>query len=182
MANPSREPCLLIQVAYKVSEQLFLKLLEICRTQELIVAHVYQKEIGDLCVLSLEVYGVWHHLVKLEAQLEELSRALVDGQLYWQRVTDEVEDVLYLPYVVEAQTLVSNEIVSVITQFFSVKQIRIDEIYVDQWVQGKTLVPMQTIALKVYLPITLSLSELRENFMILCEQYNFDAIFEQDRR
>lgn len=181
MANPSKEPCLLIQATYKTSEQLFLKLLDACRAEELIVAHVYQKEIGALSVLSLEVYGLWHHLVKLEARLDELANAVLEGQLFWQRVPEENQETLYLPYIVEAQTLVSHEIISVIVQFFSAKQIRLDEIFVDQWVEGKTLVPMQTIGLRVYLPITLSLSEIRENFMILCEQYNFDAIFEQRR-
>ena len=173
-------PRILIQANYQGKDNVLGKLLELCRSQDLSILHIYQREVAHCYTLELEVSGVWHQLVKLETLLKELAQTL-ESHISWQRLVEIEDDGVYLTYIVQVQTFANLDVIQILTEFFSASEIQLKEILLDRYVQGKTLVPMQSVSLSVYLPISVNLPELRESLIILCEQYNFDVIFEQDR-
>lgn len=175
------EPSLLVQASYPVQEKLLEQIIEVCKSQELSIAHLYQRELNSWYMLELEINGVWHQLVKFEARLAELNEALSNGQIFWQRLTQEPSAIKFLPYIVQVQTLMDTGIIDLLTDFFDTQGIKLKEVLVNRYTQSKTLLVMQNITLCVYLPVEVNLPELRESLMIMCEQYNLDIIFEQDR-
>ncbi len=175
-----KEPRLLIQANYQSKDNVLAQLLAVCRAQDLNILHIYQREVAHCYTLELEVSGVWHQLAKLETLLKELAQTL-ESYISWGRLIDIEDPGIYLPYIVQVQTFAALDVIQILTEFFSASDIQLKEILLDRYVQSKTLVPMQSVSLSVYLPMSVNLPELRESLIILCEQYNFDVIFEQDR-
>jgi len=175
------ESYLLIQALYQDTELLLPQLLQQCTALELEILYTGKREALGWVSLNLQVSGRWHQLAKLESQLEHQAEALQEGHLFWQRQDQGEGRSAYLPYVMQAQTLVQNTLIEVLVQFFTQKQIKLQELTIERCLQTRTLIPMQQVCMRVYLPLDVNLPELRENFLILCEQYNFDAIFELDR-
>ena len=179
--NTGDEAYLLVQALYPAEENLLTELLLHCMEQEIVPMHVYQRECSGWYSLSLKISGFWYQLAKLEALLENLGAKFPEAHVFCQRLSKAQDEVLYLPYMIQVQSVVNTYLVDILVQFFNVKHIKLQELQLDRYVQSKTLVPMQQISMVVYLSVDINLPELRENFMILSEQYNFDAVFEPDR-
>lgn len=132
---------------------------------------------------QLEASGEWHQLAKFEGQLKIEQKKLEEGVvLHSYRALLKKEETLYIPYYAEVTSVFNAELVAVLSQFFDAERILLQEITMDRFVEGRTFVPLQTIRVKVWIPIDMHLPELRESFMLFCEQYNVDGIFEPDRR
>lgn len=161
---------------------LWSRILEQAAHSGVSTTHSYLSEKLDTFHIQLEVSGTWNELAKFESALKSEYLKLSEGVVFhFYRGEPRPIDELYLPYLVQASTLMNQEMIQLFTQFFSMDRIKIKEISVQRYIQGKTFVPLQLITLAVWLPIDINLPELRENFMIFCEQYNVDGIFEQDR-
>jgi glycine cleavage system transcriptional repressor len=131
---------------------------------------------------QLEVSGAWNELAKFESLLA-VHEANVPEETFFQYKRGDAPslELLLLPYLVQVNTLVNSEIVGLLTEFFNIERVQIQDIMVQRYLQSKTGIPLQLTTLALLLPADIHLSELRENFMIFCEQYNIDGIFEQDR-
>jgi glycine cleavage system transcriptional repressor len=131
---------------------------------------------------QLDVGGDWHQLAKIEMSLKQRHKALTSGFLDWRRDVFRLDDIVRLPYVFEANAMVNIALFDLLIHFLRAeKRIEIKEVWTDRYLQGKTAVPMQKIRILTYIPIEVNFPELRENYMIFCEQYNFDGMFELDR-
>ena len=157
-------------------------LLKECIDMQLVIVQSDLTEKGEAFHFQVEVKGEWHQMAKFEITLKKLQTSLTEpALLHWMRVKLALTQQNYLPYQVEVSAVVNADLIAVFSQFFNAKDVKIKALRMQTYVQAKTLVPLQVIALSVWIPLDINLPELRENFMILCDEYNVDAIFEQER-
>lgn len=132
---------------------------------------------------QLLIGGDWHQLAKIETSLKAHKKNLkAEAYLDWQREEYRLDNVIRLPYVFEVDAPVSIALFDLLIHFIRAEpRIEIKEIWSDRYLQGKTAVPMQKINIRTHIAFEVNLPELRENFMIFCEQYNVDGMFELER-
>ena len=157
-------------------------LLQECMDLQLEIGQSDLNEKGGVFHFQVEVKAEWHQMAKFEMALKKHREALAGpALLHWIRSPLQVTQPDYLPYQVELSSVINLDLMSVLTQFFNSKAVKIKSMRMQSYVQAKTGVPLQLLTLSVWIPLEMSLPELRENFMILCDEYNIDAIFEQER-
>ncbi len=157
-------------------------ILDDCAVQGLAIVQQYLSQTDNWVCFQLHVGGDWHQLAKIETSLKARKKALKAGNLEWKRDVFRLDDVVRLPYVFEANAFMNIALFDLLIHFIrGEKRLIVKEIWTDRYLQGKTAVPMQKLRILVYIPMEVSIPELRENFMIFCEQYNLDGMFELER-
>ncbi len=177
-----KEETLIISSAFAEDVNLWQSLIEECKASDLHLYHSDFAEQDQRFHFLLELRGAWHQIAKFELFLKKQQKNLGGLQtLSWTRRAFKQEMQLYLPYQVEVSFEPNATIVSLLTQFFSSQGAKIKHLRVQSYLQSKTAVPLQMASLSVWIPLGANLPELRENFMILCDEYHLDALFEQER-
>ena len=80
------------------------------------------------------------------------------------------------PYSVYVIAQATPSVVYQVVSFFTDQKISLNEVAVNAYLAPYTQVTMVSIALSVNIPGNLSVSELRDRFMLFCDDYNFDAV------
>lgn len=131
---------------------------------------------GEFAILIL-VTAAWNSLAKLEQQLpglgEELGLTLIS-----KRTTATAQTEAAIPYHVEVVAIDQPGIVKVIAGFFSDQGVNIYDLNTVGYQAAHTGTPLFSISMTINVPAKLSLSELRERFLILCDEQNIDGIIE----
>lgn len=131
---------------------------------------------GEFAVM-LMVCGQWNNIAKLEDSIAKLETTL---QL--KIITKRTEPVAHsenqLPYAVEAICVDHKGIVHDISEFFSTREINIQEITSSHYHAPHTGTPMFSIQMIVDVPEKLRISRLREEFLEYADKLNIDAILE----
>jgi len=131
---------------------------------------------NELCIHAL-LGGAWNAIAKVEAAISGLEKKY-DLKLTL-RHTDQrnfgEQSELY-PYSVYVITQATPGAVHQVVSFFTDQNISVNEIIVNAYLAPYTQVTMISIALSVNIPSQLSLAELRDRFMLFCDDYNFDAV------
>jgi glycine cleavage system transcriptional repressor len=65
-----------------------------------------------------------------------------------------------------------------ITQFFLEQHIRVHELFINYYKTPVSEIMMLSISLLITLPTKQSIADMRENFMLFCDDHNFDAVME----
>lgn len=178
----SKEDQLVIIGAFFEDLEVWQGILDDCATFNVSISNQYLSHHLKWVHFQLSIGGDWHQLAKIETNLKTRKKALSAGFLDWKRDVFRLDDTVKLPYVFEANAIVGVALFDLLIHFIRAeKLIEIKEVMTERYLQGKTAVPMQRIRVTVWVPYELNLPELRENFMIFCEQYNFDGMFELDR-
>jgi glycine cleavage system transcriptional repressor len=83
-----------------------------------------------------------------------------------------------LPYVVDVVALDNPGIVHHLANFFSQRNINIEELTTTSYAAPHTGTPMFAVNLEVGVPADIQISELRDDFMNFCDTMNLDAVLE----
>jgi glycine cleavage system regulatory protein len=139
-------------------------------------------EKGGSWHFQIVLQGEWHQVAKFELVLDGQRQRLAEPVLlHWMRAEVPALQQQYLPYQVELWSPQNPELVSVLSYFFDAKGVKIKELRVQTALQAQTGVPLHIVYLMVWIPLEANLPELRENFMVLCDEYHLDALFELAR-
>lgn len=152
----------------------FYKLVEHC---ECIVIESRCDFLGnELCVHAL-LGGAWNAIAKMESTIVGFEKKY-DLKLALRR-TDQrnfgEKKELY-PYSVYVIAQATPSVVNQVVSFFTDQKISLNEVVVNAYLAPYTQVTMISIALSANISADLSVSELRERFMLFCDDYNFDAV------
>jgi glycine cleavage system transcriptional repressor len=131
---------------------------------------------GEFAVLML-VSGNWNAIAKLESSLPTLQGKL-DLVIVSKRTEPRVPQPRLLPYAVEVVTMDHPGIVHEVAQFFSSRNINIEDLSTDSYMAPHTGTPMFSLTMKVAVPGDLSIAALRDEFMDFCDDLNLDAVIE----
>jgi glycine cleavage system transcriptional repressor len=135
---------------------------------------------GQHQIMMMYISGSWNNIAKIESPI--LSLGNQEGMLLKLTRTEiQGAQPTFLPYVVHITATSSSQTLSHVLSFFANNQVNVHDLNVQQYTANRTQAQMQTIAMTVLLPADTHLAELRENFILFCDEYNLDAIFEPDR-
>ncbi len=133
--------------------------------------------LGTEFAMLLLVSGNWHTLGKLEASLDKLGKSRnlsVSIRKTGVRERDEES----MPYAVDVVCLDQPGIVFHLANFFAARNIEIADLATRRYAAPHTGSPMFAVQMTVNVPASMHISQLRDEFMELCDRVNLDAILE----
>lgn len=131
---------------------------------------------GTFALIQL-VSGKWNNLAKLETALNGLQ-AQLNLTILSRRTEQRVPDTQVLPYSVDVVALDHPGIVNHLAGFFAAHGVNIQEMVTHTYKAAHTATPMISIRMSVEIPANQNLSQLREEFLDLCDEQNFDGVLE----
>jgi len=131
---------------------------------------------GEFAILMM-VSGSWNTIAKLESTLPALEKQL---QLTIISKQTEIRDqsAKKIPYMIEVVSMDHPGIVNNIADFFSSRNINIEDLSTGSYSAAHTGTAMFTMHMVISIPADLHLGNLREQFTEFCDNLNLDAIME----
>lgn len=136
--------------------------------------------LGMELTATLLLSGNWNEIAKLEALLPAIISKL-ELTIQMRRTGIKTFAEKLLPYNVHISTLDSPGIIYKITQFFTTERIAVNELYADAYLAPYTNAPMVTITMSVSIPAKMLIADLREQFMLFCDDHNLDVVMEPQK-
>jgi glycine cleavage system transcriptional repressor len=131
---------------------------------------------GEFAILLL-VEGPWNRLAKLEDQVPELQEKL-DLTIITKRTGERSGNANLLPYGVDVVSLDHPGIVYSLANFFSGKNINIEDMTTSSYAAAHTGTPMFSVRMNIGIPADIHIAALRDEFMDFCDSMNIDAVLE----
>jgi glycine cleavage system transcriptional repressor len=136
--------------------------------------------LGGEFALMLLVSGAWNEIAKLEAQAKTLEKKL---DLMISAKTTEpraVKDKM-VPYTVDVVSMDHPGIVQNVAEFFSSRDINIEDLSTWTYAAAHTGTPMFSMNMTISIPASLNIGGLRDEFTRFCDEMNLDATLEPSR-
>lgn len=131
---------------------------------------------GEFAILMM-VSGSWNTIAKLESALPALEKQLKLSIIAKQtEIRDQSTN--KIPYMVEVVSMDNPGIVNSIADFFSSRNINIEDLSTGSYSAAHTGTTMFTMHMVISIPADLHLGNLREQFTEFCDNLNLDAIME----
>ena len=130
--------------------------------------------LGGEFALVLMVSGHWNQIAKMEAALPKLEGKL-GLTLHARRTEQRKAQPHLMPYDVEVVAIDHPGIVNQLAHFFSSRHINIEDLYTSGYFAAHTGAKMFTLNMVVGIPSSISIADLREQFLVFCDDLNLDA-------
>lgn len=131
---------------------------------------------GDLSMFML-LEGPWDAIAKVESALSRLEEQF-GLTITAKRTESRQPSSDMMPYAVEVVSIDHSGIVKDIAEFFSLREIAIEDMFTSTYNAAHTGTPMFSLHMTVSVPIHNSIAALRGEFMDFCDQLNLDSIME----
>jgi glycine cleavage system transcriptional repressor len=168
----------LLAMGDKATNPLFL-MSSLCSQHQCNILNCYMSTLsGQQCFILL-VGGNWSDIAKLEAGMANLQTehglTIVSN-----RPTSTPAEEGFLPYTAQLIGLDAPGTIGTMLQFFLTQQIAVEALRSETISFNNT--PITTLTLAINIPANLSIADLRDQFLILCDEVNIDGNLEPDRR
>ncbi len=134
---------------------------------------------GEFAIILL-ISAPNDELKTIEEILKDNSDSLKLSIITKQTANDSLTD-KKIPYIVEVLAMDNPGIVYKLTDFFSSKDINIQNLQTDRYPAPHTGTQMFAIEMVITVPQTIIINDLRDDFLDLCEDMNLDASIEAPR-
>ncbi|VAW83230.1 Glycine cleavage system transcriptional antiactivator GcvR [hydrothermal vent metagenome] len=131
---------------------------------------------GEFAVLLL-VTGNWNNLAKLENQCDSMQEQL-GMTLHIKRTEPRSATGDFLPYGVDVVSLDHPGIVHNLANFFSQRNINIQDLSTSTYAAAHTGTQMFAVHMALDVPASIHIATLREEFLDFCDRLNLDAVIE----
>lgn len=131
---------------------------------------------GEFAIL-LMVSGSWDAVSRLEQALPKAAEPL-GLTLISKRTEARITQAKMLPYLVEVVSMDHPGIVYNVAEFFSNRNINIEDLSTGSYAAAHTGTPMFSMHMTISIPANISIGQLREQFMVFCDELNLDAVLE----
>ena len=128
----------------------------------------------------MHVSGTWITIAKLENQLKILNQAH-PNTLHYQRTEKAEYPNTLAPYIVQVVGTNRTDTLANVVEFFNDRELLMIDLVVHPYHTPHTHTSMLSIQSTVLIPTNLHLAQIREAFILFCEEHNLDAMFEPDR-
>jgi glycine cleavage system transcriptional repressor len=136
--------------------------------------------LGGEFALILMVSGVWNAIAKLESQLKALEKKL-ELTLIAKTTAPRADKLTMVPYAVDVVAMDHPGIVSGIAEFFSAREINIEDLSTWTYAAAHTGTPMFSLNMTISVPASVNIGALRDEFTRFCDELNLDATLEPAR-
>ena len=133
--------------------------------------------LGGEFAIILQICGSWNSIAKLESTCPSIERKL-EMTLACKRSSGRTVDKTLLPYVVEVVAMDHPGIVHNLAKFLSNQGINIQEMVTSRYAAAHTGTPMFSVHIEIDVPSSITISQLRDQFMEFCDELNLDAVLE----
>ena len=131
---------------------------------------------GEFAIL-LMISGNWNAISRLETSLPKFAES-IGLTLITKRTQAREQHGKMLPYMVEVVSMDHPGIVYNVAEFFSSRNINIEDLATGSYSAAHTGTPMFSMNMTISIPADLSIGQLREQFTIFCDELNLDAVME----
>jgi len=131
---------------------------------------------GEFAIIVM-ISGNWNTIAKLEASLPGLEK-LLGLTIISKRTEERGQQENKIPYMVEVVAMDNPGIVNNIADFFSSRNINIEDLSTGSYAAAHTGTIMFTMHMVISIPTDMHLGDLRESFTEFCDNLNLDAIME----
>ncbi|MDO8954959.1 MAG: ACT domain-containing protein [Gammaproteobacteria bacterium] len=159
---------------------LLKQIAEICAQYQCQITEARFSANGQNHIIMMYIAGSWNAIAKVESPLLALA-SQENVFLKLTRTEMQAAQPTLLPYIVHITSVSAPQTLDQLLAFFTSNQIKLNDLAVTQYLANRTQAKMQTIVMTVLIPVETHLADLRESFIIFCDEYNLDAIFEPDR-
>lgn len=126
---------------------------------------------------NLLIAGTWNALAKLETALPIFEQNS-DVRCVARRTELPTPATAEFPYSIYITAQEQPDTAHKITQFFIEQNIHVQELFINYYKTPASEITMLSISLFITIPTKQSIADLRENFMLFCDDLNFDAVME----
>lgn len=136
---------------------------------------------GEFAAIA-QFEGTWNAIAKFEGGLPVFEqkqdvRCLARRTQLRAPQPDQLPYSIYIVAPDHEQTGTAHKV----TQFFADQAISIGEFYINTYKAPVTEAPMLAISLSITVPAAKLVADLRESFMLFCDDHNLDAIMEPQK-
>lgn len=135
---------------------------------------------ADLNTLTLLLSGNWHQLASFEARFAVLKKHHNLSSLI-QRFSLRQHSIVALPYIAYIVAPDAADVLSHIANFLLKLKIELHELAATAYSAPVTHAAMLGISLAFILPANPSIADFRENFLIFCDEHNFEVTIEPQK-
>ena len=136
--------------------------------------------LGGEFALMLLVSGVWNAIAKLESQAKVLE-ARLELTLVTKATEPRATKTAMVPYMVDVISMDHPGIVSEVAEFFSSRNINIEDLSTWTYAAAHTGTPMFSMNMTISVPAEVNIGQLRDEFTRFCDGLNLDATLEPSR-
>lgn len=138
--------------------------------------HVLGTEFAAMISLS----GNWGAIAKIESSLKTLGKHY-DINIQMRRTESPKTMGKGLPFSIQVVGQDRSRVIHKISEFFIQQQIGIYELETQTYVPNNTETIMFILTMNILVNLDIDIAELRENFMVLCDDLNLDALIEPEK-
>lgn len=172
---------LAITIHGSADKQIFTEVSNIASSSDCHILRSQGMVIGSDAAFNAVVEGHWNCVAKFEAAMEKLKKKFkLDITMHRTELTSN--NLQLIPYVAQIIALDQPDMLYNMVHFFSGRGISIETLQCDSYRAGPTHTPMLNVNLAVNLNVDINIADLREQFMLFCDEFNIDGILEPERR
>jgi glycine cleavage system transcriptional repressor len=133
--------------------------------------------LGSEIGIQMLVAGNWRTVARLEQSLPALAGELkVEIHSHAAVQPDARDDML--PYAIDLVSMDQPGIVYRVVKFLSQRGVRITDLSTSSYTAQQTGASMVSLRMSIAIPSTNHIATLREDFLMLCDELNLDAVLE----
>lgn len=175
LTNVNNQHCLIIVAHGHRDNGLLEAIARACKQSGCNILESKLTSVGEECAFISAVSGSWNTIAKLEAALPALAEQLNFSIQLKRMLMTKAE--ACLPYQVQVTAHDRPGIINDLTSFFAQQQVKIEEMECQTY-QSRNQTCIANIHLMVSIPAKQHLANLRERFMVYCEDRNLDVVME----
>lgn len=128
----------------------------------------------------LRIAGSWNAIAKMEDALQQLKS---ENQIWleFKRSTHLKLAGEYIPYLVQIVGINKPTLINEMMHFFVEQNIQPTDLQTDSFKTNYSDTKMLTLVTRLQIPGNINIADLRERFMLLCEELNVDGILEPEK-
>lgn len=133
--------------------------------------------LGSEIAIQLLVAGNWRTIQRLEEALLPAATEL-GLDISRRAATEATPSEGALPYAVDLTSLDQPGIVFRLVRFLTQRRVRVTELSTTTYTAQQTGAPMVSLHMSLAIPASTHIATLREDFLVLCDEMNLDAVLE----
>jgi glycine cleavage system transcriptional repressor len=144
------------------------------------IADIKSSRFGELNCAYLLIEGNWNQLAKYESTLHAIEKK-AHLKIYSVRIENKPQNTEAMPYIIEIIASENSNALSKVVQFLNDKKVNVEEISGRRYQAPYLEAQLFATRLVVSIPPNVSLFQLRDELMYVCDELNADLIFEPFR-
>ena len=131
---------------------------------------------GEFAIIMM-LAGNWDAIAKIEDAIPRLQKKL-GLTIISKRTESRAAKADLLPYAIDVVSMDHPGIVNEIANFFSSRQINIEDLFTGTYLAAHTGTTMFSLHMTISIPAGMSIASLRSDFLEFCDSLNLDAMME----